>query len=375
MKPARFLLVNQFLPPDPAPTARLLGEVAEELGKRGHEIVFVGDQAAYRGGKTLCGSRALREGLALVRLWRKTVTAPRCDVLVCLSSPPLLPVAVRAAAFRHGRASLVHWAMDLYPEVAVALGEVRAGSLLHRITARAMERVCSACAFVIALDPDMAERIGPRRARVETIPPWPPEVTIPEKVARAEQAPFVWLYSGNLGRAHEWRTLLEAQKGLEEAGAEIDLVFQGGGPERDAARRHAEVLGLRRCHWRQYAPETDLLGSLLSADALVVTQRPETIGCLWPSKLALALLSGRPVIWVGASAGSIAAQVRREGHHAFAPGESEALRQCLQNLAHEHSLRPPTTDLEQIRHRVRETRQRGISHVADRLESLVRPDR
>jgi hypothetical protein len=61
-----FLFLNQFAPPDPAPTARLSGEVANELLARGHEITFVSDGANYRGGKTLLGSRALREALSLL---------------------------------------------------------------------------------------------------------------------------------------------------------------------------------------------------------------------------------------------------------------------------------------------------------------------
>ncbi len=64
-KTRRFLFLNQFVPPDPAPTARLLGDVGDVLRRRGHEIVFVGDRSDYRGSKTLLGSRTLREGVSL----------------------------------------------------------------------------------------------------------------------------------------------------------------------------------------------------------------------------------------------------------------------------------------------------------------------
>lgn len=360
--------MNQFLPPDPAPTARLLGEVAEELAKRGHEVAFAGERAGYRGGKTLFGSRSLREGLALLRLWWKTVTAPRCDAIVFLTSPPLLPVAVRAAGFRHAGAKRIHWAMDLYPDVAVALGEVREGSLLHRITARAMRKAYEACDLVVALDDDMADRIGPERVRIETLPPWPPAVTVPPANAAAGGGPFVWLYSGNLGRAHEWRTLLEAQRELEAEGAMIDLVFQGGGAETEPARRVAEEFGLRRCHWRDYAPEEELLPSLLAADALVVTQRPETAGCLWPSKLALALRLDRPVLWVGATDGGIAGTVRAAGHAVVAPGGVDELANEVRRLARGRSAIRPVADTARILHRVEEARRQGIGALADWLE-------
>ena len=47
----RFLLLNQYFPPDPAPTGVLLREVADELVAAGHEVDFVAAQQDYRGGQ------------------------------------------------------------------------------------------------------------------------------------------------------------------------------------------------------------------------------------------------------------------------------------------------------------------------------------
>jgi glycosyltransferase involved in cell wall biosynthesis len=366
---SRFLFVNQFIPPDPAPTSRLLGEVAEALAKRGHEVVFIGHRSRYRGKKTLLGSRALREGLALLRLWWKTATAPRCDAIVFLTSPPLLPIAIWAASFRHRGAKRIHWAMDLYPDVAVALGEVREGSLLHRVTARAMESVYHACDLIIVLDPEMAARVSHGGVRLEIVPPWPPPVARIEIPPPREGGPFLWLYSGNLGRAHEWRTLLEAQRLLEDEGLEIDLVFQGGGAEREAAQDHATELGLKRCHWRDYAPETELVSSLLGADALVVTQRPETAGCLWPSKLALARIVERPLLWVGATGGSIALTLDGEGETVLAPGESARLAERLRILAAPGRVSTVGQDsATRLRQRLEQQRSQGVEKLIGALE-------
>ncbi len=337
--------------------------------KRGHTVVFAGDQADYRGSKTLLGSRALREGVALLRLWWKTLTSPRCDAIICLTSPPLLPVAVRAARFRHRGAKLIHWAMDLYPDVAVALGEVREGSLLHRVTARAMESVYHACDLIIVLDPEMAARVSRGGVRLEIIPPWPPPVDRIEVPPARDAGTFVWLYSGNLGRAHEWRTLLEAQRLLEDEGLEIDLVFQGGGAERAAAQGYAAALGLKRCHWRDYAPETELVSSLLAADALVVTQRPETTGCLWPSKLALVRIVERPLLWVGATGGSIALTLDGEGATVLAPGDSVRLAERLRILSAAGRVFAIDRDsATRLRQRLEQQRSQGVGKLIGALE-------
>lgn len=368
-KTLRFLIVNQFVPPDPAPTARLLGEVAEELRRRGHEPILVGDRVDYRGGKTLLGSRALREVRSLLRLFLRLLAAPRADAIVCLSSPPMLPVVANLARVRHRGARLIHWAMDLYPDVAVALGEVRENSWLHRITRHLMRRVYRSCHLVVALDREMAQRIGVDPLRCEIAPPWPPPV--PESVGRpdgaTERSAFTWLYSGNLGRAHEWRTLLEAQARLEAEGIKVDLVFQGDGAEVPAAKALASSLGLKRCHWRPYASETDLVPSLLEADALLVTQKPETAGCLWPSKLALVLQTGRPVLWIGQTDGGIADRIRDSGHPVFSPGDSKGLAAQLARWA--RSLPRISPDpLAEVAQRVERVRETGIGRLADRLE-------
>jgi colanic acid biosynthesis glycosyl transferase WcaI len=365
----RVLFLNQFVPPDPAPTARLLGEVTEELDRRGFTTELVGDAVDYRGGKTLLGSRALREAISLLRLLFRAFAAPRADAIVVLTSPPMVPVIAALARIRHRRAKLIHWAMDLYPDVAVALGEVSEGSLLHRLTAALMARVYRTCDLVIVLDREMAARVGPGAKRIEIEPPWPPKPTLFTLLGSGgggdkatENPAFTWLYSGNLGRAHEWRTLLEAQARLEAEGLAVDLVFQGGGAERAPAEAAAAALGLRRCQWRDYAPESGLMTSLFSADALVATQRPETAGCLWPSKLALAVRVGRPVLWVGSRDGSVARWLQDQGHFACAPGDAEALAREIARLA--SGPRPTLADPAEIFDRITCARKEGIDRVA-----------
>jgi len=374
-KTFRFLLLNQFVFPDPAPTARLLGEVAAELRARGHETVLVGDRASYHGHKTLFGSRALRELSSLVRLFFRAVFTRRVDAIVCLTSPPLLPVVAKLARFRHRGAKLIHWAMDLYPEVAVSLGEVREGSLLHRITAAMMSRVYRSCDLIVALDEDMADRIALHGAGCEIQLPWPPaiheETPATRNHPRPANRPTVWLYSGNLGRAHEWRTLLDAQHQLEKEGTEIDLVFQGGGAEREAAREYAGTLGLTRCHCQPYAAEADLILSLLEADVLIATQRPETKGCLWPSKLALTLLLDRPLVWVGPNDGAVTALLKGSGHFCFEPGKASSLAETLKILVEKRPPERKIPDHKELGGRITEARRQGLMAFAERVESVL----
>jgi glycosyltransferase involved in cell wall biosynthesis len=250
--------------------------------------------------------------------------------------------------------------------------------MLHRITAGLMRRFYRACDLAVVLDREMAERIGPLPRRIETLPPWPPDptlFTLPEVAPGERSNVFTWLYSGNLGRAHEWHTLLEAQALLEARGVPVDLVFQGGGAEREPAMAAAAAMGLRHCQWRDYAPEADLIPSLVAADALVATQRPETAGCLWPSKLALAVLVGRPVLWVGGKDGGVAEWLRGQGYFACEPGDAGPLADEISRLAAVLPVEKQFPSPAVLEARIQEVRNAGVRRVAGWMEDELRRTR
>ena len=122
----RLFLLNQFVPPDKSPTARLVGDLAEAFSDVGWEPVFIGKQEGYRQGSKRGLSRLIRDLLAHVRLFWAGLGAGPCDWIVCLSDPPGLPFTAALLARIKG-ARLAHWAMDVYPEVAVQLGALPSG--------------------------------------------------------------------------------------------------------------------------------------------------------------------------------------------------------------------------------------------------------
>jgi hypothetical protein len=181
----------------------------------------------------------------------------------------------------------------------------------------------------------MAARLKGCGVTARIVPPWVPASLLKAYSSYSSHSsqtshPPTWLYSGNLGRAHEWRTLLDAQRILEAAGSSWRLVFQGGGPAWPAAREYAGQLELARCDWRPYVPEEQLPASLMAADVLIVTQKPETCGLLWPSKLALVTALPRPILWVGPADRAIArdlAALPQAG--IFRPGDAAGIARWL----------------------------------------------
>ena len=137
----RILLLNGFVPPSDAPTSRLLEEVGGALKTAGHEVEFLGMSKSYRE-RTKARSfarRAAGEVGQLISLFWKGLRAPKPDGIVVLSTPPCLPV-IAALISRIRRIPMIHWAMDVYPDVAVALGVLSKNSLVARFTKFVMRR-------------------------------------------------------------------------------------------------------------------------------------------------------------------------------------------------------------------------------------------
>ncbi len=326
----RVLFLNQYFPPDPAPTGLLFREIADEFVRIGHEVDFVDAAQNYRGAQG-GGGRIKRELGALWRMLREGRARPRADVVVSGTSPPCLGVIADRVARKHGAAH-IHWAMDMYPELAIELGEIGRSSLVAKIAGWAMRGVYRRAKMLVALDDDMVARFHAMGLESPCIRPWVighsnDATDFPAK----PETPWTWIYSGNLGRAHEWETLLAAQALLEQRGVDARLLFQGGGPSRKPAQARAEALGLRRCEWQDYAAAEDLTASLLRCEVLVASQLPAVCGLLWPSKLALMLTLPRPILFVGPPDGAIARELRAIPHAGvFAPGDADGVARWIE---------------------------------------------
>ena len=336
----RVLFLNQYFPPDPAPTGILLRELADDLAARGHTVDFVAAREEYRGAQKK-GGRTRREMIALFKMLIAGMRRPRADVVIAASSPPCLSFVAALVALWH-RAAAVHWIMDLYPEIAVELGEIREGALSRNV-ARAMGWAYRRAARVVVLDEDMAERLRKYGVEPAIVRPWLFATVLARPVPEiAPISPWMWIYSGNLGRAHDWETLLAAQLIIEQRDPEVRLLFQGGGPSWPMARERANQLGLKRCDWKPYVDEVDLPASLLRAQVCAVTQIPATRGCLWPSKLGLVRTLPRPLLWIGPNDGAIARELRGVPHAGvFSPGDAPAVADWILGKKHRPAPIPP----------------------------------
>ena len=268
-------------------------------------------------------------GVELLSILRKG------DVVVAKTDPPLISLAVSYAAALRG-AVLVNWLQDLFPEVASILTPNLIPAWAERWLIGARNRSLRRAAMNVVLSESMRARLlaaGIAAARVRIVPNWADTASVRPQAA-AESATrlrlglagrFVVGYSGNLGRAHEFDTLIGAAR-LLRRDSRFAFLITGGGAKADALREAVQAEGLGSFFFQGYQPAELLSDSLAAADLHFVSLLPALEGLIVPSKTYGILAAGRAVLYVGATDGDLGRLVtERDCGIAVAVGDSARL--------------------------------------------------
>jgi hypothetical protein len=150
--------------------------------------------------------------------------------------------------------------------------------------------------------------------------------------------PLAIHYSGNLGLAHETNTIQEVIRRLANH-AEFQFVFAGGGPRRSALEEFCRTQGIFNVEFRSYCKRSELGTSLAEGHLGLVTQLPQTLGSVVPSKIYGIMAAGRPLLFVGPAASTPARHIRRFecGWH-IQCGDVDGLESLLFHLSRNRQL-------------------------------------
>lgn len=156
----RITLVNQFYPPDLAPTAHLTASLAEHLAGRGDRVTVLTGGEGYVGPRSGAGAARDGAGVRVVHLWTpalgkgsiakrlsdyvsflagatvRLLVLRRQDVVISLTTPPFVLVAAVAHGLLHRRTRVVLWSMDCYPDVIERLGSRTGGGPVVHVEPR-----------------------------------------------------------------------------------------------------------------------------------------------------------------------------------------------------------------------------------------------
>lgn len=330
----KLLILNQAFYPDVVSSAQHATDLALALVGAGHQVTVICSHRAYDEPAKVFPQYEMWKGIRIVRVsstglgkkakWRRAVDfatfiasssfrllfCRRVDVIVSLTSPPLLPF-IAALAVPLKAKHLVFWSMDLNPDEAIAAGWLRTGSPISRLLSALLSHSLTKADRIIALDRFMKRRIeakGIDHKKIIVIPPWSHDEYVRFDSAGREEFralygltnKFVVMYSGNHSPCHPLGTLLQAAERLANRD---DIVFclVGGGSEFRKVQRELHLRGVRNILCIPYQPITLLAASLSAADLHIVLMGDPFIGIVHPCKIYNILAVGRPFLYVGPS--------------------------------------------------------------------------
>src|SRR5579859_5751557 len=337
--PGKLVFLNRYFDPDQSATSQMLTDLARALAARGMTAHVVCSRQLYTDARAQLPSSEVRSGViihrvATTRFGRDRLIGRaadylsfyaaagaallrllRCrDVVIAKTDQPLISLVAAAAARLKG-AALVNWQQDVFPEVASALG----ANPLPRWLDSSLRGLRDASLRSASMNVVIGERMrdyfylsGIPKARICVIENWADASAIRSKPASSSAlraqlgftGRFVVSYSGNLGRAHEFDTLLAA---AEELRGDPHIVFLiiGDGAKMEALRRGAAERALESFRFLPYQPRESLGDCLAAADVHLASLLPQLEGLIVPSKLYGILAAGRPLIFIGDRDGDI----------------------------------------------------------------------
>ena len=259
-------------------------------------------------GKTSKLRRALNFASYLLSCTWRLLLLPRFDVVVGMTSPPLISfLGALFVRLRGGR--FVFWVMDLNPDEAIAAGWLKENSRAGRLLAALLRYSLRHAERIIVLDRFMRERIIAKQIppeRIAVIPPWSHDDAVRFDAKSGEQFraehglqnKYVVMYSGNHSPCHPLDTLLEAAHRVRER-EEIAFCFVGGGTEYQKVKSFARAHGLKNILCLGYQPLSRLSGSLSAADLQVVVMGDAFKGIVHPCKIYNIMAVGSPLLYIG----------------------------------------------------------------------------
>jgi len=334
------LVITQVYVPDPAAVGQHIADAAEEMARRGHDVVVFTSARGYdnpairyparetRGGVRICrlplssfgkrsiAVRLLAHAIFLAQAVVLALVGPRPAAVVVSTSPPFAGLA-GVLISRLRRIPLTWWVMDLNPDQMIAAGRIGATSLPARVFGWINRATLRQATHVIALDRFMKARLeqvlpvpDTVADKIAVIPPWPLDdaggppaesaaarPTNAFRTAHGLDDAFVVMYSGNHSEQNPLTTLLEAARQLADD-PRLRFVFVGGGTGKAEVERLVRA-GVPNVVSLPYQPRESLGTSLAAADLHVVSVGDRMVGIVHPCKIYGAMAVGRPILLLG----------------------------------------------------------------------------
>jgi colanic acid biosynthesis glycosyl transferase WcaI len=321
------VFVNCFAWPDESPTALLLQDVADMLvTERNYEVTVVCSSQTYAKADPgihppfkIIRSVSLpmrRSVYGRIGAWGSfyfsamyhVMRLSKCDLVVTMTTPPFLETLGLLRSKISGTPYVI-WLMDMYPEITRKMCEKVWLRYMYQVSEVIMKHLRKHANTIITLGFCMKENLvekGIEERKITICENWARNSYAVSPIRMTSTQAIRILYSGNVGLAHEFETIVKALRtlstGLREKGPGINLVVTGHGSGLSSLKRLVAQHPLKApfsITFGDPVPHNELADHLGNCDIGLVAQSSHSRGCLVPSKFYGIVAAGRPVLYVG----------------------------------------------------------------------------
>ncbi len=316
-------LINQYFPPDYAATGQLLDDLTKRIASKEMKFIVFTSQPSYSYDIKEASYREIEKSRLIIRLtsskiFPRTIKGKTLNSLlfsfkfiiklirellkvdinlfIYTTEPPFMPFFGYFLSLFFNKPYIVIL-YDLYPDILVNTNTISKDSFVIRFWEKLNQVVYKRAKNIIVLSEPMKEKILSTYNNIDDskislisswvdpskIKPIPKELNYFVKENGLENK-FVVLYSGNLGRCHDIKTIGEAAKNLKFH-EDILFLFIGGGPRLNSLKKFCSENKLENCNFLPIQPLSKLPYSLACADLALVSQLANTNGLIAPSKI------------------------------------------------------------------------------------------
>ena len=247
----KVIFINRYFYPDYSATSQILSDLVFHLSSIGLETHVVTSRQKYEDPKANLPKSETTQGARIHRIWSSNFGRDRLlgrawdyltfyasaaifltrilkkeDTVIPMTDPPLISV-IAAGAAKCRRSRVIQWIQDLFPETAKVLKVKGTDGMVNYFLKKCRNWSLRVASMNVAIGHRMAEgliaeKVRPDRVRVianwadgKHIRPLSKEANLLLREWGLENK-FVVAYSGNMGRAHEFQTIIDTAGKLRD---------------------------------------------------------------------------------------------------------------------------------------------------------------
>ncbi len=325
------LIVSQFFYPE----RFILNDLANTLSKQGHRVTVLTGQPNYPDGQIFDGysnSSRWKDRYGDITILRVPVYPrkdgkaihlalnylsfilsatvfglPRLlflklDSIIAWGTSPALQALPAVILKIFKRKPLHFWVQDLWPETLKSLDVIKSPFLL-RLIGFFVGLIYKFCDAIWVQSPGFEESVvkhGGHKDKIHWIPNWTnlleQKLFTPDSAPQLDPQKFKILFAGNIGKAQDLDTLLEAAK-IVQSEDQIQILLLGEGSEKSRLQKKVKSENIKNVVFLPGRPSNEMPYYYQQAQALAITLMDDpAIARVIPSKVQSYLASAKPIV-------------------------------------------------------------------------------